>query len=258
MHPIQNKYKIVSNKKICPRFYRLCFDAGPMVSKIQPGQFVHIRVNDGLTPFFRRPFSVYRAKKHVEILYEVVGLGTTLLSEKKQGDVLDVLGPLGNPFSMPPETTKQIVMIAGGVGVAPFLVLSDFFRRGKACLAPTLLYGGRTREHVWNMKEFKQNGCKVYVSTMDGSIGVKGRVSKLFSKINKDPATTFIYTCGPKPMMAAVQDFAKKHGLQGEACCEAAMACGLGACLGCSVPTKSGYKTACYDGPVFDLNEVKF
>ena len=108
------------------------------------------------------------------------------------------------------------------------------------------------------MKEFKGNGCKVYVSTDDGSVGTKGRVSKLFSKINKNPKTTFIYTCGPKPMMASVQAFAKKNKLQGQAACEEVMACALGACLGCSIKTTEGYKTVCYDGPVFDLNEVIF
>lgn len=262
MNKIQNKYKVVSNKKFCARFHRLCIDAKPIAQKIRPGQFIHIRINNGLTPFFRRPFSVYRAKKYIEIVYEVVGRGTTLLSQKRKGDQLDILGPLGNPFTLPPKKVKQIVMIAGGVGVAPFLILSDVLRRGVINHAPTLeiilLYGANTRGHVYNMKEFKQNRCKVHIATMDGSVGVKGRVSELFSKIDRNSQTTFIYTCGPRPMMAAVQDFAKKYGIRGQASCEETMACGLGACLGCSVPTKSGYKTACYDGPVFDLNEIVF
>ena len=254
MAKLQNIYKVVSNEKLCPRFYRLCFDAPAIVRKIQPGQFVHIRARDGLEPFFRRPFSVYRAKKHVEIFYEVVGPGTKILSLKKKGDPLDVLGPVGRPFDMPPSGTKQVVMIAGGIGVAPFLILSDILK--KKNLELVLLYGGRTKGHVFNMKEFKKNGCAAHVATDDGSVGTRGRVDKLFSKIDLNAKTTFIYTCGPKPMMAAAQKFARQHGIKGQAACEEVMACALGACLGCSIPTTKGFRTVCYDGPAFDLQEV--
>ena len=257
MSAIQNQWKVTANEKLCPRFYRLSLDAKSLARKIQPGQFVHIRVHDSLEPFFRRPFSVYRAKKDVEIFYEVVGPGTAILAKKKRGDVLDVLGPLGNPFQLPPEGTKHVVMIAGGIGVAPFLILSDTLKKNKN-LKLLLFYGGRTKGHVYPMKEFKANGCAVYVATDDGSVGVKGRVSKLFSKIPFDPQTTFLYTCGPSPMMKAVQEFAFKNHLRGQAACEEVMACALGACLGCSIHTTSGYKTVCYDGPVFDLQEVVF
>ncbi len=254
---IQNVFEVAFNEKLCPRFYRMGLTAPAMAKKIKPGQFIHIRTSDGLEPFFRRPFSVYRAQKSVEILYEPIGLGTRILSSKKKGDALDVLGPVGNEFMMPPKGIKQVFMIGGGIGVAPFLILSDALKKRKD-LKLILLYGGRTKGHVYPMKEFKQNGCKVYVSTDDGTAGVKGRVSKLFSKINPDPETTLIYTCGPHAMMAAVQEFARQNNLRGQAACEEVMACALGACLGCSIKTKSGYKTVCYDGPIFDLQEVVF
>lgn len=256
MEKIQNKFKVVENKKLCPRFFRLSLDAKPILKKVQPGQFIHIHVQDALEPFFRRPFSVYRAQKHVEIFYEAIGPGTKILSEKKKGDELDILGPLGQPFKLPPAGTRTVVMIAGGIGVAPFLILSDSLK--KKGYALILLYGGRTKGHTFNMKDFTKNGCKVFVATDDGSVGVKGRVSQLFSKIPLDPKTTYLYTCGPNPMMAAVQEFARKNHLAGQACCEEVMACALGACLGCSIETTSGYKTVCYDGPVFDLQEVVF
>ena len=256
MKQIQNIYKIIANDKLCPRFYRLSLDAPELAREIKPGQFIHIRVTDGLEPFFRRPFSVYRAQKSVDIFYEPVGPGTTILSEKKKGDVLDVLGPLGRPFTMPSKSIKQIVMIAGGIGIAPFLILSDVLKNKNYELI--LLYGGRTKDHVYPMKEFKSNGVKVFVATDDGSIGVRGRVSALFNKINLNPQTTFLYTCGPHAMMAAVQTFAQKNNLRGEAACEEVMACALGACLGCSIPTTTGYKTVCCDGPCFDLKEVVF
>ena len=256
MSKLQNIYKVVSNEKLCPRFWRLCFDAKPIVKSVKPGQFVHIRTNDGFEPFFRRPFSVYRAQKYVEVFYEVVGPGTGLMSEMKKGDDIDVLGPVGTPFTLPSKEIKQVVMIAGGIGIAPFLLFSDILKKRKIDM--TLLYGGRTRGHTYKMKEFKDNGVKTFVATDDGSVGTKGRVSKLFSKVKTDPKTTMIYTCGPNPMMAAVQDFVKKKNLRGEAACEEVMACALGACLGCSIQTTKGYKTVCYDGPVFDLNEILF
>lgn len=256
MNKIQGQYRAVSNEKVCPQYYRLCVDAGSLAKRIQPGQFVHVRVNVGLEPFLRRPFSVHRAKKNVEILYDVVGKGTGALSQRKAGEQIDLLGPLGNSFSLPPAGIQDVVMIAGGIGIAPFLILSDFLKKKKFRMK--LFYGGRAKKHIYGVKEFKRNGCEVFVATEDGSQGTKGFVSKLFDSIPTDPATTFIYTCGPTPMMAAVQEFARARHLRGQASCEERMACGLGACLGCVVKTKSGYKTACYDGPVFDLGEIIF
>jgi len=256
MEKLQDTYKVVSNEKLCPKFYRMCIDAKSISKKVLPGQFIHIRVNDQLEPFFRRPFSVYRAKKYVEVFYEAIGPGTKILADKRKGDDIDVLGPVGTPFNKPPRGIKQVVMIAGGIGIAPFLILSDVLKNNGYELV--LLYGGRTRGHVYPMKEFKENGCKVFIATDDGSVGVNGRVSKLYPKINIDPTLTYIYTCGPNAMMASVQTFARKYKLRGQAACEEVMACALGACLGCSIKTTEGYKTVCCDGPTFDLNEVIF
>lgn len=256
MAKIQGIYNIVANEKICPKFYRLSLDAPSLVKKARPGQFIHVRVSDGLQPFFRRPFSIHRAQKYLEILYEPVGIGTQILSSKKKRDPLDVLGPLGTPFRLPPPGIKHVVMIAGGIGAAPFLMFSDILKTKKYELV--LLYGGRTKGHVFNMNAFQKNGCKVFVATDDGSVGVHGRVSELFSKIDFGPKTTFIYTCGPRPMMASVQGFARPRGIRGQVSCEETMACGLGACLGCSTPTEHGFKTVCCDGPTFDLDEIIF
>lgn len=256
MDQIQDTHSVVSNQKLCPKFWRMEIDAPVIKKQARPGQFVHIRVQDSLQPFFRRPFSIYRAQKHIEIFYEAVGPGTKILSSKKPGDAVDVIGPVGKGFSLPPEGTRQIVMIGGGIGIAPFLFLSDQLKdKGYDLL---VLYGGRSGDHVYPMEEFKQNGCSVFVATDDGSQGVKGRVSELFRHVEVDPRTTFIYTCGPNPMMAAVQAFARDNALRGEAACEEVMACALGACLGCSIKTTEGFRTVCYDGPVFDLQKVMF
>ena len=257
MARLQHQCRVIEQKKVCPQFYRLRLEAGPWATKIRPGQFIHIRVSQGLDPFLRRPFSVHRSiGKSVEILYSVVGPGTQILSQKKKNDVLDVQGPLGNSFSLPPAGVKYVVMIAGGVGVAPFLMLADVLKRKPVELI--LLYGGRSQDQVFSLNEFKHNGCQVHVATNDGSAGKRGHVSELFNQIPRNPKKTFLYACGPHPMMVAVQQFAFAQGLAGQVSCEERMACGLGACLGCVVKTKTGYKTACYDGPVFDLREVIF
>ena len=257
LEKIQNKYKVLVNEKLSPQYWRMAFDAPDLAARVKPGQFVHIRTDEeGLQPFFRRPFSVYRARKYVEIFYDAVGPGTKLLVRKNKGDTLDVLGPLGVPFKMPPEATKQVILIAGGIGIAPMLILSDVLKNKKCALL--LLFGGRDRGHVYPMQEFKDNGVKVHIATDDGSVGVKGRVSVLFDRIEKNSVRTFIYTCGPSPMMKAVQAFAAQHGIKAQAACEEIMACGLGACLGCSIETKNGFKTVCYDGPAFNLDEVVF
>ncbi len=258
MKELQGYYKVKINQDLSPRFKHLVFEAPELAPLVQPGQFVNIRVGTGTEPLLRRPFSVYRALNgEVELFYEVLGRGTVALAQKKSGDMLDVLGPLGQPFSLPPSGTEHVVMVAGGIGVAPFQILTDTLESCKG-LNLTLLYGARTLEHTFNMDDLERNRCHVMVATEDGSIGKKGRVSNLFSEIEWDPNTTWIYCCGPNGMMAAVQEFARENGIRGEVSCESAMACGTGACLGCVVRTIDGYKTVCHDGPVFGLHEVVF
>ena len=132
MHKIQHVARVIANERVSTCFRRMVFDAPRVVCAVEPGQFIHIRVTDGTTPLLRRPFSVYRAKKYIEILFEVVGTGTELLAAKKPGEYVDILGPLGNAFSPPARGTTHIVMIAGGVGIAPFLMLSDRLKKHKA------------------------------------------------------------------------------------------------------------------------------
>jgi dihydroorotate dehydrogenase electron transfer subunit len=256
MKKLQSRYKIVSNTPVSGTYCRLVMDAPALAKEVQPGQFIQIKVSDGFEPLFRRPFSVFRAQAgKVEIFYDVVGQGTRLLAARRKGEVLDVLGPLGKPFTLPRAEVKQIVFVAGGIGVAPFMAFSDALKKHKA--EKVLLYGGRTKAQTFSLAAFKKNGIKTFIATDDGSVGVKGRVSELFGQIALLP-TTRIYTCGPRPMMAAVQRFAADHHLTSEGSMEEVMACGLGACLGCSIPTTKGYRTVCHDGPVFDLQELVF
>ena len=125
MAKFQNNYKILANEKVTSRFFKLSLEAKALCEKAMPGQFVNIKVSGNITPLLRRPFGVHRSQKNLEVFYEAVGVGTKILSEKKRGEILNVLGPLGNHFSMPPKRIRQIVLIAGGVGIAPFLFLAD-------------------------------------------------------------------------------------------------------------------------------------
>jgi dihydroorotate dehydrogenase electron transfer subunit len=257
MKKIQHKLKVLSNQKLGGNYLHLVLDATELAPRIKPGQFIHIKVTDGFEPLFRRPFSVFRAKSgKVEVFYDPIGRGTRILAAKEKGDSVDVLGPLGKPFTLPGKELKQVVFVAGGIGVAPFLLFADQLKTHKA--EKILLYGARSKELTFSLTEFKKAGVKTFVATEDGSVGLKGRVTELFSKIAMDPATTMIYTCGPRAMMYAVQKFVKDSGLRGEGSMEEVMACGLGACLGCSIRTTKGYRTVCHDGPVFALEELIF
>jgi dihydroorotate dehydrogenase electron transfer subunit len=256
MKAIQNRYNVVELVKVSEVYYRLVLDAPELAAAVRPGQFIHIKVSDHLEPLFRRPFSVYRARNgRVEIFFEAVGKGTRMLLAKKKNDVLDVLGPLGRPFTMPGKDVKQIVFIAGGIGVAPFMLFSDLLADHPA--EKILLYGGRSAAHTFTMNEFKKNGVTPFIATDDGSVGVRGRVSNLFAQIEIELGPA-VYVCGPRPMIAAAAAFAEAEGLEGEASMEEVMACALGACLGCSIPTTKGYRTVCHDGPVFKLEELVF
>lgn len=257
MKKIHNRYTIISNQKVCERFIQVSLDAPALAKEGRPGQFLNVRVSDDLDPFFRRPFGIYRARNgSVDMLIEIRGKGTEMLADKKSGEVLDILGPLGKSFSFPDKKIKNVVMVGGGIGVAPLLSLADALKDSGKNLV--LLYGARDSSYVFDLKAFKEDGCDVYLSTDDGSSGIKGRVSELFDKIPVDKEETFLYVCGPKPMMKSVQDFAEQNSLAGECSCEEVLACGIGACLGCVINTADGYKTVCHDGPVFDLKEVIF
>jgi len=244
---------LLENKKVNEKYFKLAFRSKSLSQNIKPGQFLQVRVNQGQDPFLRRPFSYFRVSPgKVEILYEVLGRGTRILSGKKKGDVLRVMGPLGNSFTGKLGKKKRI-LVAGGVGVPPLVFLAGKY--------PTeyLLIGTKSKAELMPKSELKKVRAKVLCSTEDGSYGTKGRVTLLLEKILKGrhPGEFFIQTCGPKPMMESVITIAAKYGIEGEASWDESMACGVGACLGCMVKTKDGLKRACADGPVFKFKDLK-
>ena len=277
------KVKILSNEKIGPVYFKMLLEASFIAKEASPGQFVQIQCNDNLDPLLRRPFSIHRVgNKTIEILYEVIGKGTDMLSKKKEGDFLDVLGPLGAGFREPsaacPERSRRVscqpsaILIAGGMGVAPLAFLAEELIKKK--IKVVVLIGAKTKKEILCEKDFRKIGAEVHVATDNGSKGFKGYVSKLFENLlstachersrrvdcqlpalsEVEGATT--YTCGPQPMLKSIAGICKKKKIACQVSVEEKMACGIGACLGCAVKVRGGYKLACKDGPVFNAQEI--
>jgi dihydroorotate dehydrogenase electron transfer subunit len=269
------KCEVTSNVFLKDRHLVLELAAPPALRKAVPGQFLHIRIEDSCDPLLRRPLSIHdvsvpsgKKQTKVRILSEVVGKGTSLLSQKKPFSTVDVLGPLGHGFDLKALSSFETVyVVAGGMGVAPLFYLAKRLlevrkatRRSGGKGKVVVLIGGRTKEHVLREREFKALGCDVHLATDDGSRGFKGRVTQLLEKELLSGAThagsRVICACGPKPMLAALTSVAKKNDIPAYVSLEEFMGCGLGACLGCVIRTASGYKRICHDGPVFPASEV--
>jgi len=266
----QIEAKILKNEKIAAGFYRMRVKAPYLAKNSKPGQFVEVRCSDGSDPLLRRPLGVHRVTKNgIEMLYEIVGKGTELLSRKVTGEALDVIGPLGNGFDLNQQTGKQAnrqtALVAGGIGVAPLLALAEDLAHSVERIAyrkrPKIyvLIGAKTKSHILCEKEFKKLGAEVLVSTEDGSCGKKGLVTDLLKNILAPgpwPLAT-IYACGPAGMLKTVAHIARATHIPCQVSLEERMACGVGVCLGCPVKVRSGeYKMVCKDGPVFDVEEI--
>jgi len=234
-----------------------------------PGQFIMVRLEGGTTPFLSRPFSIYSIYSRgddtfVEIFYKVVGKGTLAFSRLQEGDTLDILGPLGRGFDVPPSGGK-IVLIAGGIGVAPLSFLAQ--RCGEDIPDTEIIcYLGATgAEAIAGLGRLEEICSSVEVSTDDGSRGYHGPVTKLFKRdlsLYTDD-TTRIYSCGPRPMLRHLQDLLKGRLCICQVSLEERMACGIGACLGCVTRIRSGgaegsLVRVCKEGPVFDIRDVEF
>jgi dihydroorotate dehydrogenase electron transfer subunit len=262
----QLKAKILSNEKIGPGFYRMKLGDGYLAKNARPGQFVEIRCTSGMDPLLRRPLGVHRVwSGGIEVLYEVVGKGTELLSRKAAGEALDIIGPIGNGFDL--DLASDInILVAGGIGVAPLPALAQSLsaREPKKIYA---MIGARTRSHIMCEEELRALGCIVKVSTDDGSKGYKGLITAPLVKLLAaykpetylpDFRRVTVYACGPTGMLKAVSAIALNRGIPCQVSLEERMACGVGVCLGCPVKVKpsGGYKMVCKDGPVFNAEEI--
>lgn len=223
-----------------------------------PGNFFMLSIDNGYDPLLKRPFSVHRCtENNFQILYRVVGKGTDLLSYKKPGDVIEVIGPLGNAF--PVLKSKDIILVAGGLGIAPIFALAESLISKNR--KPLLFYGARTKDEVLCINELSSIGIDPIVSTDDGSMGHKGNIVNVLKRhLTSHPpagkARHSLFACGPEPMLKALAETTAKKSLKGYAALEQNMACGLGTCLGCTVLTNTGYKRVCKEGPVFPIGDI--
>jgi dihydroorotate dehydrogenase electron transfer subunit len=219
-----------------------------------PGQFAEIRVDGSPTTFLRRPVSIHYVNKEwneVWFWVQMAGDGTRQLACAKEGDIMNVMLPLGNGFTIPESTSEKLLLAGGGVGTAPMLFLGEqLFQKG---FKPTFLLGAKSRKDLLQLDKFVAYG-EVYTTTEDGSYGEKGYVTQhsILSKVHFDR----IYTCGPKPMMVAMAKYAKLNNIWCEVSLENTMACGIGACLCCVEKTTEGHICVCTEGPVLNMNKL--
>ena len=229
--------------------------AGPL-PEMNPGQFAQLRIDESKETFLRRPISLHHVacqKNEVSFLIQKVGKGTASLWQKRPGSTLNAILPLGKGFTMPSSPEQKFLLVGGGVGIAPLLFMGAEMR--KMGVQPTFLLGARSKSDLLRLDAYRVCGT-VYVTTEDGSEGEKGFVTQ--HSILQRERFDSIAVCGPKPMMMAMASYAKQAGITCEVSLENMMACGLGACLCCVEETKDGNVCVCKEGPVFDVEKLKW
>lgn len=257
MPQFQEKSVLLANERLSANYFRLVLSAPQIAAQASPGQFVMVACGTTLDPLLRRPFSIHRCPGdgNLHLLIKIVGKGSQLLADLAPGASLDLLGPLGRGFNRQAEGPS--VLVGGGVGIAPLLFLVERCQLDPSCSVPPAVFlGGQTARDVQQLaQEFARLGCPVTVATDDGSLGHHGLVTEPLQKVL--PQFRKAYVCGPTPMMAATAELCKAAGITCEVSLEAHMACGLGACLGCTVHgADGGYLHVCKHGPVMPAEEV--
>ncbi len=239
----QEIFTILKNEKIAKDIFLLILE-GDTSEITLPGQFVNIKLEG---QYLRRPISICDyTDTTLTLIYKVVGVGTEKMSKYKPGTKLDILIALGNGFDTKLSGDAPL-LIGGGVGVPPmFNLCKKLIAEGKK---PSVVLGFHSVEDVFFEKEFKELGADVFVTTADGSYGIKGFVTDAIKNIEYD----YFFTCGPEPMFKAIEKIASTSG---QYSFEERMGCGFGACMGCSCKTKYGNKRICKDGPVLLREEI--
>ena len=236
-------YTIKSNEKLTENVFKMIFE-GDTTAVTAPGQFINIKI-EGL--YLRRPISIFDCKENeLTIIYKVVGTGTEIMSRMEAGTKLDILVGLGNGFDTSVSGDNAVV-IGGGVGVPPmFYLAKKLLAEGKNV---TAILGFNKADEVFGKEDFEAIGCNTIVTTVDGSMGIKGFVTDALKEIDY----TYFFTCGPEPMLKALYNASVTSG---QFSFEERMGCGFGACMGCSCKTKYGNKRICKDGPVLVKEEI--
>jgi dihydroorotate dehydrogenase electron transfer subunit len=247
--------KVIENKRISNDFFVLELKGTNKIPDLLPGQFAQVRVDGSPDTFLRRPISIHDVdyeRNTIKLLIQVAGKGTLALSKLIKGDILNLVYPLGNSFSLPDENEK-ILLAGGGCGVAPLLFLGKYLKSNG--YIPDTILGFRNSDRIIEYDEYLKTG-KVFLTTEDGSKGEKGFITNhsVFSTTKYDR----IYCCGPDSMMKAIAKYCKENSILCEVSLENLMACGIGACLCCIVDTVKGNMCTCIDGPVFNISDLKW
>jgi dihydroorotate dehydrogenase electron transfer subunit len=266
--PVDIEAAVIDNRRLSADYNVLSLAAPEIAAHARPGQFVMIKPSGGQDPLLRRPFSIFEILRRgdtpigVSIFNKRVGVGTTLLSRVEAGVRLNTLGPLGRPFE-PVDPPAEAWMVAGGVGLAPFVTLAEALAaRGTPT---TLLYGARRAEELYCLELFEALGVRIVLATEDGSRGVHGRITvPLEAALRERPLgnPVKLYVCGPTPMMRACAGLASAHGRACDVSLEQVMGCGLGGCYSCVVPARGvdggtpHHTRTCIEGPVFDAQRI--
>ena len=274
--------KVLKNEKVAPGHYVIAFASGRIGKNARPGQFVQILCSETEDPLLPRPFSFLTADKNrFTFLYHVVGRGTEILSQKKRGESLWVLGPLGNGFDMSlrgeaeaislganqgdrhvrlRRTRDDILLVGGGVGIPPLYHLAETIVRhseeSEGRRRISVFLGARDKALLLCEKEFKKLDVTMHIATDNGSRGHRGFITELLGRHLAGGTGATIYTCGPTAMMKAVSVLAQKYEVPCEVSVEVPMACGFGACLGCAVRVRDRFAIACTEGPVFEGKDI--
>ena len=242
---------VISNTKITSSFYQMWLEAPQIVSEAKPGQFV--MVHCGSDTVLPRPLSIHRLDgSRLALLFTVVGKGTAWLAQRRAGDSINILGPLGNGFSIH-SASQKLLMVAGGMGIAPLYFMAQ--EALKKELSVTLLYGTAVKNPY--PEDHLTPGIKLITATEDGSVGHHGLVTDLLPEFTDWADQVFV--CGPMSMYREMALKKKEFKLEGkpvQVSLEVRMGCGRGVCYGCTIKTKNGLKKVCQDGPVFDRDDI--
>ena len=243
--------KILENVEVAKNMYLMKLKGTKAIPETVPGQFFMLQCkNSGV--FLRRPISIHYINKKESVLefyYEVKGKGTKDLSAAKTGDYINIQGPLGNGF-IKEGTGKKVLVIGGGMGIAPMKYLLEELNNLGSNI--TFIAGGRNSGALKILDNIDLNGITTHITTDDGSQGTHGRVDMKMRELLEKERYDLVYTCGPEKMMESVAKIAAENNIKCLVSLEARMACGVKACVGCSIKTKDGMKKVCHDGPVFD------
>jgi len=261
--PIQLYSDVISNVKLTDGIYKMVLSAPDITKTAIPGQFVNVICGGDGRILLRRPFGIQSINNsgQISIVYKVVGKGTHCLSKSKSSDKIDVLGPLGNGFLIP-KKSRKIFVVAGGMGIVPLSFLIDFIVEKKVKILDNnidVIFGAKTSNELVLKENFEHEKINLYLATDDGSLGLKGTAVGLFKDLSrKHKQESIVYAGGPIGMFKALYSVCESYNIPAQIVYENNMGCGLGACLGCVIETKTGLKRVCKDGPIFDINQVKW